>query len=66
LAVQLRRSDGVCRAPFRAQTGFDLDELAGPALQLHTASGLLADDGCRIHLTRQGKYVADSVIESLL
>jgi oxygen-independent coproporphyrinogen-3 oxidase len=66
MAVQLRRADGIDRAAFRAQTGFDLDAVAGPALAQHVEMGLLDDDGRRVCLTRRGKYVADAVIERLL
>jgi oxygen-independent coproporphyrinogen-3 oxidase len=66
LALGLRRSEGVERAAFRVQTGFELDELAGPAVAPQAARGLLRDDGKRVCLTRAGKYVADGVIEALL
>jgi oxygen-independent coproporphyrinogen-3 oxidase len=66
IAVQLRRAEGIDRAAFHTQTGFDLDAVAGPALVLHVEQGFLADDGRRVHLTRRGKYVADTVIERLL
>ena len=66
MAVQLRRSEGIDRAAFRSQTAFDLDAVAGEALARHIDQAFLADDGRSVRLTRQGKYVADSVIESLL
>jgi oxygen-independent coproporphyrinogen-3 oxidase len=66
MAVQLRRAEGIDRAAFHAQTGFDLDMVAGAALARHIEQGFLADDGCGVRLTRRGKYVADSVIEGLL
>jgi oxygen-independent coproporphyrinogen-3 oxidase len=66
MAVQLRRTEGIDRAAFRTQTGFDLDAVAGPALTLHIEQGFLADDGRSVRLTRRGKYVADTVIERLL
>jgi oxygen-independent coproporphyrinogen-3 oxidase len=66
MAVQLRRVEGIERPPFQHQTGFDLDGLAGPALTRHVKWGLLQDDGVRVALTRQGKFVADRVIEELL
>jgi len=66
MAVQLRRAEGIDRAAFRAQTGFDLDALVGVALTRHIDQGFLADDGCGVCLTRCGKYVADAVIERLL
>jgi oxygen-independent coproporphyrinogen-3 oxidase len=66
LALGLRRSEGVRRVAFRDQTGFDLDALAGPALQHHVALGLLVDDGFEVRLTRQGKFVADSIMRDLV
>jgi oxygen-independent coproporphyrinogen-3 oxidase len=66
MAVQLRRVEGIDRAAFRAQTGYDLDVLAGETLLRHIEGGFLADDGWRVRLTRRGKYVADAVIEKLL
>jgi len=66
MAVQLRRAEGVDRPAFREQTGFALDDLAGEAMIRHVEQGFLADDGRRVRLTRQGKYVADAVIERLL
>jgi oxygen-independent coproporphyrinogen-3 oxidase len=66
MAVQLRRAEGIERQAFRVQTGFDLDDLAQPALSRHVELGLLHDDGNRACLTRLGKYVADGVIENLL
>ncbi len=66
LALGLRRAEGVTRATFRAQTGFDLDELTGEAIPRHVALGMMEDDGTAIRLTRQGKPVADAVIEGFL
>src|SRR5262249_18688511 len=66
MAMQLRRSCGIDRAAFRQQTDFDLDLLAGEAIARHVDLGLLADNGERVYLTRQGKYVADAVITALL
>jgi oxygen-independent coproporphyrinogen-3 oxidase len=66
MAVQLRRSEGIDRLAYRVQTAFDLDEVAGPAIAQHMELGLLQDDGRGVRLTRQGKYVADTVIERLL
>jgi oxygen-independent coproporphyrinogen-3 oxidase len=66
MAVQLRRAEGIGRAHYREQTGFDLDAVAGPAITRHVELRLLCDDGERVYLTREGKYVADAVIERLL
>jgi oxygen-independent coproporphyrinogen-3 oxidase len=66
MALQLRRSEGIDRPTYRDQTGFDLDAVAGMAVARHVELGLLYDEGQRVCLTRQGKYVADAVIERLL
>jgi oxygen-independent coproporphyrinogen-3 oxidase len=66
MAVQLRRCDGIDRAAFRTQTGYDLDVVAGPKLVGLFQQGYLNDDGRRVCLTLQGKYVADAIIERLL
>jgi oxygen-independent coproporphyrinogen-3 oxidase len=66
MAVQLRRSEGIDRERFRLQTGFELDAIAHAPITRHVELGLLDDDGQRVCLTRQGKYVADWVIQRLL
>ena len=65
LATQLRRADGVGRARFREQTGFDLNELVGARVQALVAEGLLAD-GAAVTLTRRGFCVADGIVEDLM
>ncbi len=66
MATQLRRSDGIDRARFREQTGFELDELASAALALLAANGITTDDGAAVRLTRRGKCVADAAVAELL
>jgi oxygen-independent coproporphyrinogen-3 oxidase len=66
MAVQLRRCAGIDRTAFLAQTGHALDNLAGPRLAQLVGQGLLADDARSVRLTREGKYVADAIIERLL
>jgi oxygen-independent coproporphyrinogen-3 oxidase len=66
MAVQLRRCDGINRDSFRAQTGHDLDAVAGTPLGMLVEQGFLNDDGQRVSLTRTGKNVADAIIERLL
>jgi len=62
LVVGLRRARGVSRHEFRAQTGFDLDEVAGAAIARHCASGLLELTSDGVRLTREGRFLADTVI----
>jgi oxygen-independent coproporphyrinogen-3 oxidase len=64
--IQLRRSDGIDRAEYRRQTGFDIDALLGAKIAQHVALELVADDGSRIRLTRKGKCVADGLAADLL
>jgi oxygen-independent coproporphyrinogen-3 oxidase len=65
--LMLRRTAlGLDRDDFRRRTGFDLDALAGPALARHAAAGLLDDDGRTLRLTRDGLFLADSVLCDLL
>src|SRR5262249_12062442 len=45
MAIQLRRKEGISRRAFHAQTGYELDALAGPAIAQHVDLGLLEDDG---------------------
>lgn len=66
IAVQLRRAEGIDRASFRDQTGFDLESLIGPKIREFTDGGLLYDAGTRISLTRRGKCLADAIIERLM
>jgi oxygen-independent coproporphyrinogen-3 oxidase len=66
VALQLRRAEGIDRERFLVQTGLNLDDLVQPALSRYVEIGLLHDDGIRVCLTQQGKYVADGVIELLL
>jgi oxygen-independent coproporphyrinogen-3 oxidase len=66
IALQLRRSDGIDRRAFYNQTGFELDDLAGPALAQQIDLGLIEDDGSSVRLTRKGKCVADAVIQEFM
>ncbi len=65
--LMLRRTrKGLDRVDFARRTGFDIDLLAGPALARHTASGLLEDDGQRVRFTREGLFLADTVLCDLV
>jgi oxygen-independent coproporphyrinogen-3 oxidase len=66
LTVQLRRAEGIERGSFLAQTGFELDALAGPTVRRFVDAGLLADDGGSVRLSRRGKCVADSLVTEFL
>jgi oxygen-independent coproporphyrinogen-3 oxidase len=58
--------EGVDREWFAAHSGFQLDELIGEPLRTLVSAGLLADDGRRVKLTREGLFVSDSIWPELL
>ena len=61
--LMLRRTVlGLDREDFAMRTGFDVDRLAGDAIQKSISYGLLEDDGRRLRLTREGVFLADSVL----
>jgi oxygen-independent coproporphyrinogen-3 oxidase len=66
LVLGLRRRDGICRREFAARSGYEADQLAGPALGSFAALGLVEDCGDRIRLTREGLYVSDAIWPELL
>ena len=66
MVTQLRRADGIVRADFCEQTGFELDELAPVAFKLLAETGVTFDDGARVRLTRRGKCVADAAVAEVL
>ncbi|MBP3959738.1 radical SAM family heme chaperone HemW [Gemmata sp. G18] len=66
MATQLRRADGIDRARFHEQTGFELDALAPAALALLRDNALVSDTGSAVRLTRRGKCVADAAVSELL
>jgi oxygen-independent coproporphyrinogen-3 oxidase len=66
MALNLRRIEGIVRADFEVRTGFTVENLAGEQIAQLVEQGFLADTGDRIHLTRQGKAVADAVVARLL
>ncbi len=65
--LMLRRTQaGLDRAEFELKTGFAIDELSRAAIAKHVRGGLLEDDGLRLRLTRQGVFLADTVLCDLL
>jgi len=61
--LMLRRTDtGLDRDDFARRTGFGLDDLAGPVVVRFVGRGLLEDDGRRVRLTREGLFLADTVL----
>ncbi len=63
IGQNLRRKEGIARHRFREQTGFALEDVAGSTIERFVASGHLADDEVSVRLTREGKCVADYIIQ---
>ena len=66
LILGLRLVAGVSRREFAEQTGFELDALAGETIGRHVAAGLMCDAGDRVSLTREGRFLADTITVDLL
>jgi oxygen-independent coproporphyrinogen III oxidase len=65
--LMLRRTEqGLDRADFLWRTGFAIDALAAVAVDRAVSRGLLEDDGARLRFTREGLFLADSVLCELL
>ncbi len=66
LVMWLRRTDGVPRVEFEAETGFDYADLRGAEIAGLTEKGLVAFDGETLKLTERGLFVSDSVFAELV
>lgn len=67
IVLGLRRCEGIDAAQFESQTGFALRGIERDAWQRHLATGFLEEtDTGRIRLTREGRFVADTVIVDFL
>lgn len=65
--LMLRRTIvGIDGADFARRTGFNLDVLAGPTLEKYVGQGLLERTGDRIRFTREGLFLADTVLCDLV
>ena len=64
--LNLRRSEGVVRDDFRRRTGRDVGTLLGDDLREQVAAGFVESDPVGVRLTREGRFVADSVMAAFL
>lgn len=62
LVFGLRMREGVDREWFAAETGCQLEHIAGERLAAHVAQGLIGDDGQRVWLTEAGLLVSDGLL----
>jgi oxygen-independent coproporphyrinogen-3 oxidase len=61
LVFGLRMLEGVGRAEFAEETGFQVDDLVGPQLARFAEMELIQDRGDNVRLTRAGLLVSDSL-----
>ncbi len=66
IVIGLRRTTGVSRQHLLERFGFTPEQLANVELKRHIELGNLTDNGDRIQLTTEGRYVADSVVMDFL
>jgi len=66
IMLGLRMTSGIELASFQQQTGFDLHELGGVPLQRFLDQGLLEEVDGHVRLTREGRFLADTVTSELL
>ncbi len=66
LVLGLRKCDGIDRMEFEELTGFDIDDLASEAISQNCLAGLLEETVSHVRLTRDGRFLADSVFIDLL
>lgn len=66
LVFGLRRREGVAVDPFRDETGFAVDDLAGRQIDRCRANGLLEIEGGYLRLTGEGLLVSDAIWPELL
>lgn len=62
----LRQISGFDERQFATEFGFTVESLSADALKQHLAAGLLQRNGGRLSLTRDGLFLADSVISDFL
>jgi oxygen-independent coproporphyrinogen-3 oxidase len=66
LVLGLRRLRGVDKHAFADDSGYEVDALAGLAIQKFAAAGLLDDSPANVRLTREGLYLSDGIWPELL
>ena len=64
--LNLRRVEGVVRPDFLRRTGSDVNDLLGTDLTEQVAAGFVESGPAGVRLTREGRFVADSVTAAFL
>jgi oxygen-independent coproporphyrinogen-3 oxidase len=66
IVIGLRACDGIDKDEFRDRTGYELDALARPTIEHYVELGLLEEVDSRLRLTREGRFLADTVFVDFL
>lgn len=66
IMLGLRMTAGIDIAAFEQRTGFDLHDLCGPSLEQFIQDGLLEVSAGHLRLTREGRFLADTVTAAFL
>lgn len=64
--LNLRRKEGIIRPIFQQQTELAIDDLALEVIERFVGQGLLDDDGTAVKLTKEGKFLADTVCSAFV
>ncbi len=64
--LNLRRKEGIVRPIFEGQCGLSIDDLSGDVIKRFVEQGLLEDDGVAICLSKEGKFLADTVCSAFV
>lgn len=66
LVFGLRMTDGIDKRAFRQRTGFDVHQVADGAIDRFLQSDLLEETETHLRLTREGRFLADTVCADLV
>jgi oxygen-independent coproporphyrinogen III oxidase len=66
LVISLRRTEGISKSEFHIRTGYFPDEISGEAISRNKKVGLLEETATHLRLSREGRFLADTVIVDCL
>lgn len=66
LVIGIRRCEGINKATFAQSTGMDVNDLVAGRLTEHIQAHMVHDSESTLKLTREGRFVADSIVVDLL
>lgn len=66
LVFSLRRLEGISASEFKARTGYEIDTLAGAAIEKFVKLGMFTNESGQLRLTREGLFVSDAIWPEIL